>query len=784
MISIDDSEKSKYKDYNREIKVLGNMYIATKEISSNVFTYNVDNPYLSNYATASNDDDKLKITSTNTTNRSTYVTYSLPTSQILGKKIYFSCYFESTSLYPQIYLFGMKNGRLVTALMGNYKNNISVGKLSFSYTFPNEMPSQYDTYTIGFYARTTIRQDVQSDDYTSYYDIMISEENKSYQEYGTIANNYNTLETKSKNLLDAKRYFGTYYDGEKYKYVFSKTNALYNETEFINIGETELIKNKRYAFVCNITKNENNLNTGLAVACYDSNGTLLKVDQKQLSKKLGIEGMSFIIPSNATQIKLRINITSTATTNTIEVEDIQITDVITPEATTFTDYNYWPYEEYNTSPFRLTADNNCEILSININEKADIYYTSLPYSTMTIEINNEYGYFTDEDENSIVNLLNSDCYVDLFMKINDGNYFKIKTMNFSKISYSDYKIAKLEFTSCISKVNDIVYEKDKNEMIRTAYNKDFGFDKWRKYVDDNYNMKCVSDHPLIDTMYYISLGNYMIKDFKTFVLYTGTGPLGGLYRGTGTLLTSDYNNCLMYKAISNISNETINKDLQLEFPKIRKDNIYKKVKYSLYQSVTEEQTSLTYKRRLNNKLQSKKDVLIYRDNNYTVSDITINDITVQGNVNVTIGQNAQNYRNILTIIVEGEIGEDYAITINKSNISIINYEGEEIYAFGTDLMGEGRTLVINPSATYRSGITTFLYIKKPVLSYIEVKMMGLPYLEIGDTITIDLENKSEKIIITDINTNFKEGFIQTIKGYKLDWTYQAPSPYDDLNNWT
>ena len=63
--------------------------------------------------------------------------------------------------------------------------------------------------------------------------------------------------------------------------------------------------------------------------------------------------------------------------------------------------------EYVTSytNFPLTETNGAEILSFTINEKADIYYSSVPGNSLTIELNNEQGYFTDYYQNNILDYL-------------------------------------------------------------------------------------------------------------------------------------------------------------------------------------------------------------------------------------------------------------------------------------------------------------------------------------------------------------------------------------------
>ena len=63
--------------------------------------------------------------------------------------------------------------------------------------------------------------------------------------------------------------------------------------------------------------------------------------------------------------------------------------------------------------------------------------------------------------------------------------------------------------------------------------------------------------------------------------------------------------------------------------------------------------------------------------------------------------------------------------------------------------------------------------------------MGLPYLELGDCISIELENNEKKIInITETLISYDGGLTQTIKGYTTDYNALFPSdtlyPSDNL----
>lgn len=429
----------------------------------------------------------------------------------------------------------------------------------------------------------------------------------------------------------------------------------------------------------------------------------------------------------------------------------------------------------NYTTFPLTEENNSKILNFKINEKADIYYTSLPYNTMTIEVDNEQGYFTDYNENSIIEQLNEDCYIDLFMKINDGNYYKIMTMNFDKISYSDYIKARLSFFSSIGYIQNLQF-KDKNNMFDNFM---ITTNELAQYMMDNYNITLRFTH----TNYYgtISLSLNTYDDLRTFLINCATM---GEPDGTSVIFTNYYNNDIIFKKISQYIDETITSDMQLEKTILKKEDTYKVLNYNYYEATISEDTTETYTRTIQNTLQSGRETIVIVDKNYCINTITQSDITSSSNISVIVESSLIKHLLILTII--GNIGDNYTIQINKANIKRIKGSNEITYIAG-DKQSKSKELVVNNGSCVYVRPYYFLFIKKPVKSYVEISMMGLPYLEIGDTILVELENRKVKIIIIEIDTSYNDGLIQTIKGYELDWTHKVPDTYSsyfhDLDDW-
>ena len=71
-----------------------------------------------------------------------------------------------------------------------------------------------------------------------------------------------------------------------------------------------------------------------------------------------------------------------------------------------------------------------------------------------------------------------------------------------------------------------------------------------------------------------------------------------------------------------------------------------------------------------------------------------------------------------------------------------------------------------------------ILLERQIKSNIEVRAMGLPYLEVGDTIEVETELAKILMTISELDINFDGGLTETIRGYELGW--DALFPADDL----
>lgn len=744
MIAFDSETKQAYKNDDREIKVMGNLYLAKKRISKNLFNIN------GQINVKQNDGS---ITNKNTVQGNVLIAGTNGWYDYGSGQQFTNLNGKTFTITAKCISYGTGTGG-VFAIGDNY-NQVAYKHLDLNETGSITYTATSNNIIVGF--ATDNGENAQ------YTDIQLEIGNMAtdYEEYGTYVNDYGNTNATSKNLLNAQKYFAGYYNQNNF--TFSKTNYYYNETEYIDIDEIGLEVENDYIYSINILSNYNNYDENITIIGYDENYNYV-YEKSGTASKLGLIKCLFNLTSNVKYIVIRLNRSDEAETNTIQVNNIQITK----------GNKFIPYELYNSSPFRLTEENECQILSFNINEKTDVYYTSLPYNEMTIEVDNEKGYFTDYDPESIVNKLNQDCYVDLFMNINDGDYYKIMTMNFDKISSSDYEKAKLSFKSNISTLSNLTL-RDKNLDIFTNLQNIFK-STLRDLLKINYGINLLCDNNTDDIMFVTTQKNSIT--IQNMLLNAGT-KFGTLEKAVLTLNDSQDN--LVQRTWKSSPQDTILLDYQQEKPIVKREDVYRGVQRKYISSGNWVSSSETFNYVLSGKLTSARETIVLFNSNYRINDFTSSNITISGGVNVSVY--GTNTYELLELLIEGNIGDEYTITFNKENIlkkDSDNYV-EQIIGSTDDTT---KILKITEKAPLQSGYYNFILSEKQVKSNIEAKIFGLPYLEIGDTVEIETENAKILMTITEIDMNFDGGLLETIKGYELGWDALFPSdtlyPSDDL----
>jgi len=419
--------------------------------------------------------------------------------------------------------------------------------------------------------------------------------------------------------------------------------------------------------------------------------------------------------------------------------------------------------------FMLNEENECKILSFNIDEKADIYYTSLPYNTMTIEVDNEKGYFTNFSQYDITTLLNNNCYVELYIneiddKTNNNlNYRKIMTMNFDEISSSDYEKAKLSFKSCISslktlKLKDINYELFSKEFASESDIQDWFLHNYNIVV----NNKEGTDYPF----------QLVYKHIKTpqDVLLSAIDGIENLL-----LLTTNYKNEIVYRLENTNAHEMISRDLQLENPTIKRETSYQGAIYNYNAEFGYTYQEKEYKKSITDTLEESSDSIVLTDYDYDLSDIITNDIT-SSEVNITVHKNS-NIATAIVLDILGNIGTKYTINIEHEDLPYINVLKENTLYVGNTTKNS-KQLTLKDAQMSISYYDT-LFGENSLHSKIELKCIGLPYLEVGDNVTIvNKDNNTSQIVITELNLNYDGGLTMNIKGYEFEIDILFPA--DDL----
>ena len=472
---------------------------------------------------------------------------------------------------------------------------------------------------------------------------------------------------------------------------------------------------------------------------------------------------TFTIPNNCYYIRESINVNDKNTTMIAKGE-------------TTLDYEKFGVYVFDYTLFPLTEENEAKILSFNINEKCDVYYTSLPYNIMTIEIDNEKGYFTDYDPDSIVNKLNSDCYVELFMKINDDDYYRIMKMNFNEISYSDYEKAKLSFKSCISKLKNLIL---KDNLTATYFTTgSWSRNKFSEWLSNIYGITYNYSGSAGSTT---TINTAFTKANSVENMILGAGTFNGTL-STAVLTFNDTNDYLCGKFWGSSASDTITKDYELEKPILKRENTYNGVDYTLYANRTFTTSSENYSRTITGTLNSAYETIVIRDNDYDLYSLTDSDIFVSTGITFERVNYSSN-RDIVILKLNGTIGQDYSITLTKSSIKKTSSYSLTKSSVG-NISDTAKTLTIQENSPLYKDYYNLILNEYKIKSYVEAQIIGLPYLELGDTIEIETDNANVLTTISEINMEFDGGLTMTIKGYELGWDALFPSdtlyPSDDL----
>lgn len=411
--------------------------------------------------------------------------------------------------------------------------------------------------------------------------------------------------------------------------------------------------------------------------------------------------------------------------------------------------------------FKIGEESNCQILDFNVDEKSDIYYENMPFSELSIDVDNTNGYFSDFAENNIVNYLNKKAYIDLYLNVNDTGWCKAWTMQFDSLKSTNEK-ATLKFQPYCSSIikQEQMFDKNQTFINQVVWDKTI-FDT---YMNDNYNIRIEEDETYSGSIIANKLGtrtiNNMLLEFGSAVANLEKGQI----------LTMKDNNILRYKSncVAGTTQETLTDNEILEKPLITREILQGIVKrFRTIESYTLDTN--VFKKQIDSVFKNDTEVLVIYGDDFDLTNISSNDITLTNATLVSLNTTASGGvaglgSHYLVLKISGNVDDRYTIQIS-ANLPHVNEvkEKEEIYAKGKyestkDFIKLDIPDVINTK--YWEQLVNNLEKK------VKLQIKALPYLQVGDPITLDEEN----YVITEIHTSWTGGFKMEVIAYKVNYT--------------
>lgn len=414
--------------------------------------------------------------------------------------------------------------------------------------------------------------------------------------------------------------------------------------------------------------------------------------------------------------------------------------------------------------FVIGEGGTCEILDFRVDEKTDLYYETMPFSELSIDVDNTEGYFSDFTENSITDKLNKGCYIDFYLNVNNTGWCRAWTMQFDELTITTDK-AKLTFKPYCLTHRDVKMLYDKNSQLVSGNNLDFP--ELNDYFEDNYHFSVLTDRDEEGGAFIPDLGELLHVrrpklDLTRILMEMGT-VLDVIQ--WGQILTISDNKAYKYRRWIGDGVTWITNDVLVEKPLIKKEEILGvRHVYDYYRGWL--RGEYDYKKTIKGTLQSSHDNIILYDDDYKLESIATdyqNKITATGCTVVS----CQATTNIVNIGIEGTEGTSYTINIDTQLDWKVHEEdkGEKT----EDKENENYGFIIF-TGSIRLG-SYFEYLKQILRKKINMKIKALPYLQVGDVVRLEGEPSGTKIIITSIRTTWSSGFKMEIEGYEVEVPY-------------
>ena len=424
--------------------------------------------------------------------------------------------------------------------------------------------------------------------------------------------------------------------------------------------------------------------------------------------------------------------------------------------------------------FPISSEQRIELplttINIDLLEEIDVKLASIPINKLNVKVDNSEGLFDEFSQNSIIKYLNSNTKVDWYIKLNEDNSTRIllTSLQYDSVSTNDDLTANI---TCYSKFNllqkiPFKYVGNHNNMVYSIDN------SLKNYLETSYNTLnwIIPSSSFFNTQLELNNSNYQTLYEVIWQLMANTN--NGFW-------INDRNDNVRLVNRRNAICETIPQSMQLEKAKLTKELELTcvKAKNSVTSISKGSETgtfNYEYQGKLINQYGDSNDpemgILITSDE-YYLSDLLTSDITL---TNCRLNE-AHIKNRFIFLLITGNEGDNISVTINKT-LNKINYNKINEYIFGeeNDNYIEVNNVYDITQCDYFNDIINVY----PISIKVKTKIMGLPYLELGDVVSIETDYGEKIVNITKMQKNYDGGFTIDIEGYTTD--YDGLFPSDDL----
>ena len=417
-------------------------------------------------------------------------------------------------------------------------------------------------------------------------------------------------------------------------------------------------------------------------------------------------------------------------------------------------------------------ETKCQLLDFKIDEKSDIYCETMPFSEMSIEVENSQGYFSDFSGNSIVDRLNSDCYLTLYFNVNDTGWYWAWQMQYYGLTSNNEK-ATLTFRPYpMSVFNSVMLDENKNFANDLWVASGFYYgnrNDFKSYFKDNYDI-IINNLSATSQSLAVNMSKKHIKNISNLLFYYGT-ILTYSNKAPYNLISLRNNNQISFWNILPDGENTseIDYNFLLEKPLVTKETL-DEVDINTKEVKSYSSSRVNYQNVISSTFVNDNDKIVLYEENYIFDGITTNDISIIGGTLNGIYQRTSAYNHYLILDISGVPGSAYTININADLYTTNVVENTQQIYRRADKLKASNKLEIDNNMTFDNSYWKILV--ADLERKVKFRIPALPGYEIGDIVRI-VNNQFvvEECIITEIHTTWNNGFIMEITGYGLTEAY-------------